>query len=105
MRLQGKAQRVIIYIGESDHYQGKALSMALLHFLKQEGASGATVLRGLAGFGEHSRIHTATLVDLSADLPIRVEWIDPPELVARLLPQLRQMVNKGLITLEEVEVV
>ncbi|MCC6604066.1 MAG: DUF190 domain-containing protein [Anaerolineae bacterium] len=105
MQLQGKAVRVIIYIGESDHYEGKSLHMAILRFLKQEGAAGATVLRGLAGFGAHSRIHTATLVDLSADLPIRVEWIDQPDLVARLLPQLRQMVNDGLITVEEVDVV
>ncbi len=105
MQLQGKTMRVTIYIGESDHYQGKSLYMAILRFLKQEGASGATVLRGLAGFGAHSRIHTATLVDLSADLPIRVEWIDQPELVQRLLPHLRQMVNDGLITVEEVDVV
>ncbi|MFO7539052.1 MAG: DUF190 domain-containing protein [Chloroflexota bacterium] len=105
MQLQGKAWRVTIYIGESDRYQGKSLYMALLHFLKQEGAAGATVGRGLAGFGAHSRIHTATLVDLSSDLPIRVEWVDQPELVERLLPQVRQMVNDGLITVETVDVV
>jgi len=105
MQLQGKALRVIIYIGESDHYQGKALSMALLQFLKQEGAAGATVVRGLAGFGARSRIHTATIVDLSTDLPIRLEWIDQPEVVERLLPQVRQMVDDGLITVEEVDVV
>ena len=105
MQLQGKALRVIIYIGESDHYQGKALYMALLQFLKEEGASGATVVRGLAGFGAKSRIHTATIVDLSTDLPIRVEWVDQPEVVERLLPQVRQMVDDGLITVEEVDVV
>jgi CBS domain-containing protein len=105
MQLQGKALRVTIYIGESDRHQGKSLYMALLHFLKQEGAAGATVGRGLAGFGAHSRIRTATLVDLSSDLPIRVEWVDQPELVERLLPQIRQMVNDGLITVEPVDVV
>ncbi len=105
MQLQGKALRVIIYIGESDHYQGKALHMALLYFLKQEGASGATVVRGLAGFGAHSRIHTASIVDLSTDLPIRLEWVDEPALVERLLPQIRQMVDDGLITVDEVNVV
>lgn len=104
MQLQGKALRVIIYIGESDHYQGKSLYMALLQFLKQEGAAGATVVRGLAGFGAHSRIHTATIVDLSSDLPIRLEWIDQPEVVERLLPQVRQMVDDGLITVEKVDV-
>lgn len=115
MQLQGKALRVTIYIGESDHYQGKSLRsgslhsgslyMALLQFLKQEGASGATVVRGLAGFGAESRIHTASIVDLSTDLPIRVEWVDQTEVVERLLPQVRQMVNGGLITVEEVDVV
>ncbi len=105
MQLQGKAVRVNIYIGESDRYQGKPLYMALLQFLKQEGAAGATVTRGLAGFGAHSRIHTATILDLSVDLPIRLEWVDQPRLVERLLPQVRQMVDAGLITVEEVDVV
>lgn len=105
MQLQGKAIRVTIYIGESDHFQDKALYMALLQFLRREGAAGATVLRGLAGFGAKSRIHTASIVDLSTDLPIRVEWVDQPEVVERLLPQVRRMVNDGLITLEEVDVV
>ncbi|MBK8985068.1 MAG: DUF190 domain-containing protein [Chloroflexi bacterium] len=104
MQLQGKALRVIIYIGESDRYQGKPLYMALLQFLKKEGAAGATAVRGLAGFGVHSRIHTATILDLSADLPMRLEWIDQPETVERLLPQVRQMVDDGLITVEEVDV-
>ena len=105
MQLQGKAIRVTIYIGESDHHQGKALYMALLQLLKREGASGATVIRGLAGFGANSRIHTASIVDLSADLPIRLEWVDRPEVVERLMPQVRTLVDKGLITLDEVSVV
>jgi len=104
MQLRGKAQRVIIYIGESDQYQGKPLYMALLQLLKREGASGATVVRGLAGFGARSRIHTATILTLSADLPLRLEWVDQPEIIARLLPQIRRMVDDGLITLEEVNV-
>jgi CBS domain-containing protein len=105
MQLQGKAMRVIIYIGENDHYEGKALYMALLQFLKKEGAAGATVVRGIAGFGAHSRIHTAAILDLSTDLPIRLEWIDNDALVERLLPTLKTMVNDGLITVEEVNVV
>jgi CBS domain-containing protein len=105
MQLQGQAQRVTIYIGESDQYRGKPLAMALLEFLKQAGAAGATVTRGLAGFGAHSRIHTASIIDLSTDLPVKVEWIDQADLVERLLPQLRQMVNDGLITVETVEVI
>jgi len=105
MHLKGKALRVIIYIGESDRYQGRPLHMALLHFLKQEGASGATVTRGLAGFGARSRIHTAAILALSEDLPLRLEWVDQQELVERLVPQVRKMVNAGLITIEEVDVI
>jgi CBS domain-containing protein len=105
MQLQGKAVRVTIYIGESDRYHGKALYMALLELLRREGASGATVTRGLAGFGARSRIHTATILTLSEDLPLYIEWVDQPEVVERLMPQVRQMVDDGLITLEEIDVV
>ena len=105
MQMQGKAYRVSIFIGEHNHYQGKPLYVAVLEFLRKEGATGATVMRGIAGFGAHSRIHTASIVTLSADLPIVLTWIDLPERVERLLPQLRKMVGDGLITLEEVEVV
>lgn len=105
MQLQGKALRVIIYIGESDRHRGKALYMALLELLKREGAAGATVVRGLAGFGARSRIHTATILTLSEDLPLRVEWVDQHEVVERLLPHLRNIVDDGLITVEEVQVV
>lgn len=104
MQLQGKAIRVIVYFGESDHYEGRALHAALLEFLKREGAAGATVVRGLSGFGAHSRIHTAKIVDISFDLPLRLEWVDQPEAVERLLPQVRRMVDDGLITVEEVNV-
>lgn len=105
MQLQGKAVRVTVYIGESDRYRGKALYMALLELLRREGASGATVTRGVAGFGAHSRIHTATILTLSEDLPLRVEWVDQPEIVERLMPQVRGMVDDGLITVEKIDVV
>lgn len=105
MHLQGKAVRVTIYIGESDRYQGKALYMALLELLRREGAAGATVTRGLAGFGARSRIHTATILALSEDLPLCIEWIDRQEIVERLMPRVRRMVDDGLITLEEIDVV
>lgn len=105
MIMQGKAQRVTIYIGESDRHHGKPLYLALLEFLKKEGAMGATVTRGTAGFGAHSRIHTATIVSLSADLPVVVEWVDVVERVERLLPDVRAMVNDGLIVLETIDVV
>ncbi|MBW7884215.1 MAG: DUF190 domain-containing protein [Caldilineaceae bacterium] len=104
MQLQGKAKRITIYIGEDNQYRGRPLYLALLDFLKRENAAGATVLRGTAGFGAHSRIHTSSIVSLSSDLPIRLEWIDWPETIERLMPSIRRMVDDGLITIEDVEV-
>jgi PII-like signaling protein len=105
MQMQGKAYRVIVYIGEDDHYRGKPLYMALLEMLRREGASGATATRCMAGFGAHSRMRTSSIVDLSAQLPIKVEWIDNLEEIERMLPVVRTMVDDGLITSEIVEVI
>ena len=105
MQLQGEAIRVTIYIGESDRHHGGSLYRAILEFLRREGASGATVTRALAGFGARSRIHTANIEVLSSDLPIRIEWIDAPQRVERLLPELRRMIADGLIVHEPVTVV
>jgi CBS-domain-containing membrane protein/PII-like signaling protein len=103
--MQGtRMQRVTIYFGESDRYGDKALYQSLLELLRAEGALGATVTRAVAGFGAHSRIHTASLVELSSDLPLRLEWIDAPEQVERLMPELRTRVNDGLIVLEPIDV-
>jgi len=105
MQLSGEAVRITIYIGESDRYRGGNLYMAILNFLRREGASGATVTRALSGFGAHSRIRTANIEVLASDLPIRIEWIDQPARVERLLPQLQAMVDGGLIIRESVTVV
>src|SRR5712691_10920806 len=100
----GIGQRVRIYTGEASQWRGKPLFLAVLDFLRAEGAAGATVTRGVAGFGATSRIHTATLFRLSEDLPLVIDWIDAPERVERLLPRLRDMVTAGLITVEDVVV-
>lgn len=105
MEIIGLAKKVTIYIGESDKWQGKPLYVAILEFLKKEDCAGATVTRALAGFGAHSRIHTASIVDLSADLPLVIEWVDNPARVERVMPRLRAMVTEGLITVHKVEVV
>ncbi|RME72045.1 MAG: CBS domain-containing protein [Chloroflexi bacterium] len=105
MQIIGLAKKVTVYIGESDRWGRKPLYMAVLDLLKQEDCAGATVTRGLAGFGAHSRIHTASLVALSADLPLVIEWVDSPERVSRVMPRLREMVTEGLITVQDVEVV
>ncbi len=104
MQISGRALRVRILIGESDRLGRKALYMAILERLKAEGAAGATVLRGLAGFGAHSRIYTATIERLSVDLPVLIEWVDRPDRVERILPLIEPMVQEGLITVDEVQV-
>ena len=93
------------YVGEADHWHGKPLALSLLQMLHDEGAAGATVLRGVAGFGAHGRIHVGTLVDIASPLPLIVEWIDTPERVDRLLPRFCEMVAQGLVTVETVQLV
>ncbi len=105
MQMQGEATRITIYVGERDRYHGANLYTAILERLRREGAAGATVSRAIAGYGAHSRIHTANIETLSADLPIRIEWVDLPERVAQLLPGIRRMVADGLIIMETVHVV
>ncbi|HRV92950.1 MAG TPA: DUF190 domain-containing protein [Anaerolineae bacterium] len=105
MQIKGPAQKVTIYIGESDKWGHKPLHTAILQKLKDEDCGGATVFRALTGFGAHSRIRSASLVALSSDLPLIIEWIDNPRRIQRVLPQIQTMVSEGLITLEVIEVV
>jgi PII-like signaling protein len=107
MDVEGPGQRVRIYIGEQDKARGshQPLWEDLLNLLRAEGAAGATMFRGLAGFGAHSRIHMARLADLVPDLPVVVEWIDAPERVERLLPRIRALVQSGTITLDDLTIV
>lgn len=103
--LSRQGQRLCIYIDESDRWQGKPLYAAILESLKAAGLAGATVLRGVAGFGAHSYIRTASILRLSEDLPLRIEVIDSPEKIAQAIEVTAPMVIEGLITLEEVQVV
>ena len=105
MTIQQHAQRLVIYIGEADQWRGKPLYAAILEALRARGLAGATVVRGVAGFGAHSRIHTAAIVRLSEDLPLRIEVVDSAEKIAHALEYITPMVTEGLITLDEVRVV
>ena len=107
MDIVGTGKRVRIYIGEHDKADGRheALWETILNYLRKEGAAGATMVRGLAGFGAHSKLHTARLADLAPDLPVLIEWIDGPERVERLLPHVCEMVPTGTITVEDVDIV
>lgn len=103
--LLGEAQRLAIYIGESDRWRGKPLYAAILEVLKKEKIAGATVVRGVAGFGAHSHIHTASILRLSEDLPLIIHVIDTPEKIQHALELIRPMVREGLITVEDVQVI
>lgn len=104
-KLPGECQLLRIFVGESDRYHGKPLYEAIVAEAKKEGMAGATVLRGLMGFGCHSRMHTAKVLRLSEDLPIVVEIVDTPEKIEMLLPRFDEMITEGLVTLEKVRVI
>jgi CBS domain-containing protein len=105
MNIVGAGKRVRIYVGESDQWRAGPLYLAVLERLRAEGCAGATVIRGTAGFGANSRIHTATILRLSEDLPIVIEWVDAPDRVERVLPAIKEMVKSGLITVDDVQIV
>jgi PII-like signaling protein len=102
--LEGEQWMARIFIGESDRWKGRPLAEALVERLRREGFAGATVLRGLAGFGARSVVHTTHLLELSQDLPLVVEVVDTEEHVRRLEPILDEMIADGLVTLERVRV-
>lgn len=93
--LDGERTLVRIFIGEDDSVSGKPVHRALLERLRAEGFAGATVIRGVAGFGAASVIHTANLIDLSADLPVLIEVVEDDEHTARLVAILDEMLTGG----------
>ncbi|MDF2636803.1 MAG: hypothetical protein K0R78_3677 [Pelosinus sp.] len=103
-KIASKAKRLSIYIGESDHYKRQSLYKSIIAKTKELDMAGATVFRGIMGYGADKRIHTASLVDLSSDLPVLIEIIDSEEYVAKLLPYLDEIMGKGLVTIDDVEV-
>jgi uncharacterized protein len=101
---QSHARLLRIFIGESDTHDGRPLYQAIVEVLRRHGLAGATVLRGIVGFGKSSRLHTAHILRLSEDLPIVIECVDTDEKIESVLPELDNMIGDGLITLEKVEV-
>ena len=93
-----------IFIGESDKYEGLPLYEWIVRQAREHGLAGATVLRGIEGFGAHSRVHTAKILRLSTDLPIVVEIVDSLEKIEAFLPAVDGAIREGLATLERVQV-
>lgn len=104
-KFEGERTLMRIHIGESDKWHGKPLYEAIVEMLRKEGFSGATVLRGVAGYGGSSVYHTDKVLRLSQDLPIVLEVIEPTERIEQILPRLDEMVDGGLVTLEKVRVI
>ncbi len=104
MSLEGPAQRITVLIGEDDTWHHKPLYAEIVHRAHEAGMSGASVFRGLEGFGASSRVHTARLLSLSEDLPVAVVIVDAVERVQAFLPQLDEVVHEGIVTVEDVTV-
>src|SRR5437867_797014 len=105
MKIEGQGRLLRIFVGESDTWHGKPLYQAIVERVREEGLAGATVIRGIEGFGATSRIHTARILRLSEDLPLVIEIVDSAERIQHIIPILDEMVGDGLVTLERVEVI
>jgi len=94
-----------IYIGESDLIEGRSAYKEIVHYFKRNGFSGATVIRGIYGYGKKSQLHSASVLRLSTDLPILIEVVDQKEKIQAALPEIKKMVKEGLITLEKISII
>jgi uncharacterized protein len=105
MKIEGTGLLVRIYIGETDQWRGQPLYHAIIELLRSRGLAGATVLRGIEGFGAKAHLHTTRILALSQDLPVLIEVVDQEDRIRAILPELDVMVAEGMITLERVEVI
>jgi hypothetical protein len=104
-RFEGERTLMRIHIGESDKWHGQPLYQAIIELLRQQKFAGVTVLRGVGGFGPSSHYHTDKILRLSQDLPVIIEVVEYAERIDAILPQLDEMLDGGLITMEKVHVI
>ena len=102
--LRGAARRITIFVGESDRYRHRPLYAEIVHRAHQGGMAGASVFRGMEGFGAASRIHTSRLLSLSEDLPLAIIIVDTAEKTAAFLDEIAELISGGLVIVEDVEV-
>jgi uncharacterized protein len=105
MRLTGPARRLTIFVGESDQYHHHPIYSEIVHRAHSAGLAGATVLRGIEGFGASSHIHTTRILSLSQDLPVAIIIVDERARIDAFLPQLDDLVTEGLVIIDDVEVI
>jgi PII-like signaling protein len=101
MLKQGPAKKISIYVGEDQQYHGQALYAAVLDYLFYRGVSGATVVRGIAGFGADHKMHTTRILLLTENLPVKIEFVETPEKLDEILPKLHDIVSPGLIEVQD----
>lgn len=104
-RLHGTALRVTIFVGENDTWHHRPLYSEIVHRAHKAGLAGASVFRGIEGFGASSLVHTTRLLSLSEDLPVAIVIVDSQDRIRAFLPQLDELVTEGLVILDEVEVI
>jgi uncharacterized protein len=105
MKSESAGKLLRIFIGESDRHGGQPLYTAIVERARRAGMSGATVFKGIEGFGGHSVVHAARIFDLSTDLPVLIEVVDTEEKIEAFIPVLDELVHEGLITMENVQVI
>lgn len=105
MRLQGPAVRLTIFVGEFDQWHHRPLYSEIVHRAHDAGLAGASVLRGIEGYGASSRIHTSRLLSLSEDLPVAIIIVDAEDNIRAFLPKLDALVTEGLVIIDPVEVI
>ncbi len=105
MKLEGRQQRLTIYIGESDRHGHTPLATEIVQRAHASGMAGASVFRGVEGYGASNHIHTTRILSLSDDLPMAIVIVDEPAAIAAFLPQLDELITEGLVVVEDIEVV
>jgi PII-like signaling protein len=105
MKIEAEAILLRIHIGEDDKVDGKLLYKRIIEILIENNIAGATVLRGIMGYGASTRIHTISILDISSDLPIVIEVVDEEEKIESVLPKIEPLIKDGLITKEKVKII
>ena len=101
----GPAKKVTVYVGEDVHHHGEPLYVTVLNYLFSHSVAGATVTKGVAGFGSHHHMHTARILEMTENLPVRIEFIEEAGKLEQILPTLVEMVSQGVIEMQDTVIV